>query len=302
MASTTWETYEESFTVSDRDSYRDLRSTNNPTGGACALVAAAGGEVMVVYDKVTSEQLIKWARRVGLGGGRIQDIADQLEAAGREVERLDTAAASSDAGARWHAADNKRLVAERDSLRSEVHKLGEDTGDLIAQRDSLRQQLEAAQRSDSLVSASLESALAELEIIQGRYKKIRHNARTFCDGFLTIPQPGQHRDRCLPGSGCERMGCPASLQRHDLAVAQQRIAEMEAETSRAVAIHNDEAKHSCDLRATLRAIYPVYRAAIGWHYNRNSAAVLSEEVVRQHVASSEPDILAALKAAGLELP
>lgn len=86
----------------------------------------------------------------------------------------------------------------------------------------------------------------------------------------------------------------------DLAAAQQRITEMETESRRANAILVARDRGLVPVFNALRAIYPVYRAAVGWHYNRNSSAVLSEEIVRQHVASNQPDIIAALKAAGLE--
>jgi chromosome segregation ATPase len=174
-------------------------------------------------------------------------LADQLEAAGREVERLDTAAAISDAGARWHAADNKRLTMERDSLR---------------------QQLEAAQA---------ELADRNREHIVDRDTAVRH-ARA-----------------------------DAELARQERDLAQQRIAELEAERewtgATTKALMESQERLAIEVRAltaALRAILPVYRAAEAWSeaFTGTAAFDALESAVDTARAAITPEIAAVL--AGLE--
>jgi chromosome segregation ATPase len=152
----------------------------------------------VIYDRNKAAQYIALARsNPGVAGGTIQDLADQLEAAGGEVEahvRL------RDERLEFAIRDHDNLLtttAERDSLRAEVERLthgltlmtkerdakvesmvelcgdvdrakgyGNDMASTIerinAERDSLRQQLEAAQRTQTVHLAQLDGAQAIL--------------------------------------------------------------------------------------------------------------------------------------------
>lgn len=139
---------------------------------------------------------------------------------------------------------------------------------LEAERDSLHQQLEAAQRSHA----------DDLEMFRATESDLAHNHRR------------------------------ADAAEADLAVAQQRIAElMEA---------LDDAIQRDDDAAALRAIYPVYRAAVEWrrmvmkfeeHSKRRvtdpwaQPAYSLADAVDTARAAITSEILAAMKRAGLEI-
>lgn len=104
------------------------------------------------YNPTEAQRLIEWARIAGISGGSILALADQLEAAGREVERLKLDAA---------AAEHGGLVAI------------EHYGVLFTERDSLRQQLEVAHRERGIAFAEREHANDWMARIKPEYEKLQ---------------------------------------------------------------------------------------------------------------------------------
>lgn len=312
---------------------------------------------MTAYNPSEAARLAELMRRAagsvipggcGVYGDNLRSAADQLEAAGREMERLtheldlmtkkrDAKVGSmvelcGDVGRAKSAGNDmcstiERINAERDSLRVEVerYRQGCERADKAysiqrearktAERESnsLLHQLEAAQREKAetttdMITADRRANALELDIqrlsvaiaaAQRRIAELEAAKRAHADDLemfrATESDLASHRRR-------------ADATEVDLAAAQRRISELMVALDDAIQ-HDDDA-------AALRAIFPVYRAVVEWA--RESELVkagvggsidrcfkLEEQVeawILRARAALTPDILATLKAAGLEMP
>lgn len=203
------------------------------------------------------------AAREWIKSGGPTALADHLEAA--EMELADI------------RSQRDAELAEVGSGRFDAEVLAEsrriEASSLRTERDSLRQQLEAAQRSDGILSASLESTMTELTAAQQRIAELE----------IELAEEYNEHERLR------------SIQLHTAA----RLVR----TSQARRDHAE---------STIRTIWPVYRAAVdcetsdrenenGEYISHERAGLNLSRALDVARAALTPDVLAALKAMGLEI-
>lgn len=336
----------------------------------------------VGFNRAEASRLIAVLRHINDGQGdaacmdgegwhraSFADVADQLEAAGMEVERLDMVAASSDAGARWHAADNKRLTAERDSLRHQLaavrvaidgnrpllatseaaQRLVDDIirestpglADIRSQRDELetervRRDAELAEVGSGRFDAEVlaESRRIEASSLRTERDSLRQQLDKLSAEYADLSPVGdtneilslrQQLEAAQRSDGMLSASLESTMT--ELTAAQQRIAELEIELAeeyneherlRSIQLHTaarlvrtSQARRD-HAESTIRTIWPVYRAAVdcetsdrenenGEYISHERAELNLSRALDVARAALTPDVLAALKAMGLEI-
>jgi chromosome segregation ATPase len=273
------------------------------------LVIAAGIPGVAVHNGLFDES----------GGEKVDSaafaaIADQLEAAAVEIERL--TAERDRVVAHGHGA-----LAERDDLKAEVERLRirQDVLDdsdseliakvvawhhLTAENASLRQQLADANSDLASFAGEVADALgtpgADLTaVLVGGVRSLRQQLEAARIEILALSNANRSLgpDAMLTAVDIECTRAERDGARRDLAAAQQRIAELEI----ALALGKQDMNECAQLTAALRAIAPVYRAACDWVPDRHSryspCASILREAVDDARAALTPDLLAVIDSA-----
>lgn len=279
---------------------------------------------MTAYNPTEAARLAALMRRAagsvipggcGVYGDNLRSAADQLEAAGREVERRRRRPPPAGCQCTYEQGDSDC------SVHPTCPACGESLCGTSLERDSLRlrQQLEAAQRErdEALTDGVLSQRVCDIEndLAQSRSDLAAAQQRVAAleADLKAAPLPGVALDLKLADKRIAELEAASDIyaKRGDEAYDRERAAKDE-HTRDALAWLGKE--HT--LTMALRAIFPVYRAVVEWA--RESELVkagvggsidrcfkLEEQVeawILRARAALTPDILATLKAAGLDAP
>lgn len=290
------------------------------------------------YDPTEAQRLISGARRLGYAHSAtppvssVLALADQLEAAGMEVERYRQGCERADKAYSLQREARDTAERERDSLRRKLEAAQRErdealTDGVLSQRvcdiendlAQSRSDLAAAQQRVAALEADLKAAplpgvaldlkladkrIAELEAASDTYAKrgdeSHDRERATKDEYARYA--ARHADDLEMFRATEadlaHNRRRADAAESDLAAAQRRISELMEALDDAIQ-HDDDA-------AALRAIWPVYRVLVAFRSRapgRHAESTFSDvwNAADAARAALTPEILAALKAAGLEI-
>ena len=226
-----------------------------------------------------------------------EHLADQLEAACEEVERLKSvawAAVADDA-----VRSRNRAESERDELRSRVDGYVQLDVVVTAERTSLRAEVELLRGAVDLLRVECGQTLTARNEYQARHLEALAEHDSLRQQLEAVQRDAAHPCIHNPCSDCRTFEASTGTRSdrthagevEALAAVQRRIAELEAEAVEADerwAKRLDELEsENARLIATLRATLPVYRAADGNSHN-----------LGRHVSNNQLcDALAAARAA-----
>ena len=272
---------------------RLLGSVTVVIDGRDRQVAAACGQAAQFDDSAdVGVQLGINAAGIARSRNNLRALADQLEAAGREVERLEGLRDTWSEGA-------VAVAAERDSLRQQLEAAHAKSEEWRQHYLSSQRCHDAAQREHSIAFAEREHANDWCARIKPEYEKLQTDLAAAQRRIAELEQVVT--------------GYPVALGAL-LKVKDQRIAELEAKVEglRFNAKNDLDSSHKQDaeiatLVTALRAILPVYRAAEEVHDEQESFILITRavtrmifETVRDARSAITPEIAAVL--AGLETP
>jgi chromosome segregation ATPase len=262
-----------------------------------AMLAGPSGGKEIVIDRGFEDEVfvarcndVADASRLCRARAAARDLADQLEAAGVEIERLATDLRVSRTA---HAASSvlrEQVTAERDYART-AHSQMSDAYDkavearqgMEAERDTLRRQLEAAQKAIASWEATCDiysaASTATHIALGGEMGETLVRAAERVRQQLEAAQLEQYRLRSRSAAG-RRRGRSSEMEASEtLATAQRRIAELEAGLANGIR-HEDKLQkrirkletttvaaltsYAASLEATLRAVVPAYIATSKW--------------------------------------
>lgn len=289
----------------------------------------------VSYSATESDRMIQFACEDALKIHAIP-LAEQLEAAGREINQPSDVVALA---LERDVLSSKLISAQCsiDAMRKQLDAFRSQSGQpherafqalLAGFRDEGIEPsdlaiIEMCRRAASLVGSDLEATKHRIEEWEDQFDSFREALGMPEESGATAIENEARRLRSLVAPDDDRS--PPTEQRTerirlrvDLNAAQQRIAELDTEQVkqdafitklqsddlRNIAVHRERDERLLEAKAALRAIWPVYQTAVPWHESSTWSGIMAvalSRAINGARANLTPEILAALKAMGLDI-